>query len=93
MEKTPTEFAVQPKPGILVKMPDGKTYQLSRPKMKFQLEMEDSLQAIQDGKKGHSLRTMFDYLVALGLPRDIAEDLDMEDFIEIMAVISGSKKK
>jgi hypothetical protein len=68
---------------------DGVSHEVRFPKTKEQYELEGKLKAAGDGGAADVL---FDFLGALGLAREAAMDLEAEDLLEIVKIITGQKK-
>lgn len=65
---------------------NGVEYSMMKPKLGHQLMLEVSV----DGKG--TFGKAIDYLVGLGLPENVAKELDADEYLEIIRYLSDTKK-
>jgi hypothetical protein len=66
---------------------DGTVYELSKPNVRQVKELQES---VKDEQK--SLTALLSYFESLGLPLEVAEQLDIESLTKIAEHLNGSKK-
>lgn len=84
------EFKVNA-PGKLKVLVGEQTYELTKPKMGQQIELEKAIKACE-ADKSSLLLPMIKWVASLGMPEEVCMDMDQETFMELVTYISGSKK-
>jgi len=67
----------------------GKVYEVSKPKFKQILEMEETLEKLGNKEKMLFIR---DKLIDYGVPSEVLDELDGDALTELISVINGTKK-
>jgi hypothetical protein len=67
----------------------GTTYEVSKPKFKQIVEMEEKLESLQSKEKMLYIQSK---LIEYGLPKEVLDELDGDAFVELISVINGTKK-
>ncbi len=67
----------------------GKVYEVSKPKFKQIIEMEEKLEALGNKEKMLFIK---EKLIDYGLPSEVLDELDGDSFVELLSVINGTKK-
>lgn len=67
----------------------GKTYEVSKPKFKQIVEMEEKLESLANKEK---MLYIQEKLIEYGLPKEVLDELDGDAFVELISVINGTKK-
>lgn len=67
----------------------GKVYEVSKPKFKQIIEMEEKLEALGNKEKMLFIK---EKLIEYGLPSEVLDELDGDAFVELLSVINGTKK-
>lgn len=68
---------------------DGQKHSVRFPKAKEQYDLQASMKGVDEEKYGDVL---FLFLADLGLPKEVALDLEAEDLKEIVEILTGQKK-
>ena len=67
----------------------GVVYDISKPKFKDIMEIEEAIETMKPMEKLKFVKTK---LMQYGIPEQTLDDLDGDAFIELIEVINGSKK-
>jgi hypothetical protein len=67
----------------------GKEYSLSKPTVR---QSERLSEEIKESKEDAGFTIMKKWVVSLGLPLEVAEDMETGHFIQLIEYLSGSKK-
>jgi len=67
----------------------GTVYQVSKPKFKEIIEMEEKLESMNAKEKFLYIQSS---LFSYGVPKEVIEELDGSSVIELLEIINGSKK-
>jgi hypothetical protein len=71
---------------------DGKEYALSFPKLKHQIMMDNIMADLNSDKPTFPAKLCCDMLVSLGLPEEVALELEPEHFLQIIEGLTNLKK-
>lgn len=78
-------FEIKKRPKVTVKV-YGEVYELDRPTMKMADEFE---KAASEGKE--NFKKLMAFIVALGLPKSVAEQMEVEDFTNLFNYMMPKK--
>ena len=67
----------------------GKVYEVRKPKFKEVIEMEDKLEGLNAKAK---FLYIMESLQKYGIPQEVLDELDSGAVIEILEIVSGTKK-
>lgn len=67
----------------------GVEYNLSKPKFKDIVEMQDKLETLSSAEKFNFIKKN---LIESGIPEEVIDDMDGDNMIELLDIINGSKK-
>jgi len=70
---------------------DGKIYEMRKPSMGQAIAFQEALGS--DKKGSGALKAMLDLIDGLGLPKEVAENLDVDQMEALISVLVQGKKK
>lgn len=85
------EFKID-EPKLLKIIIGEKTYEIKKPRMAHQKQLESDIKEAEQGKTS-TFQPMINYLVGLGLPEDVVLDLEQDIFSDLISHLTGLKKK
>lgn len=83
------KFVSKPKAKMIVEV-DGTTYELTKPTVAMKQDLSLKLNS-KDAKAPNTTDCLVSFVASLGLPKEVIESMDEDNFIELVEFISKKK--